>query len=84
MDEAAIAQVIGDMTIIAKAVVKLYRGGKSGWTEWRGGGVGVLVWCATLQGTQFFKLIRLADGMLALDEELYEDFHLNYVCKKTM
>ena len=44
---------------------------------------GMLVWHADGDGCQFFKLLRLSDGAVLLDEELYENFDVSYKCERT-
>lgn len=85
MDESLLNSAIGGMDVLAKGIVMMYRAENSSWVELSGGGLGMLVWCADLKGdgSQFFKLLRLEDGLELLSEELYEDFDKNYSCTWT-
>lgn len=69
-----------EMHIISKAVVKLYRAGPRLWTEV---GAGTLVWCAGLDGCQYYKMLRWGSHELLLDEELHEEFEKTYLPGRT-
>ena len=43
----------------------------------------MLVWTMDTNAVQTFKVVRLSDGKVILDEELYEDFDKNYKCLRT-
>lgn len=43
----------------------------------------MLVWHTDPDGFQWMKLLRLSDGTVLLDEELYENFDLSYRCERT-
>ncbi|KAL3931465.1 MAG: hypothetical protein SGPRY_001115 [Prymnesium sp.] len=81
MEESLLKAAIGEMVVIGRGVVMVYRADKSSWTELAGGGLGMLVWCTDMDSSQYFKLLRLEDGKVLLSEELYEDFDQNYSCK---
>ncbi|KAL1526331.1 hypothetical protein AB1Y20_015045 [Prymnesium parvum] len=84
MDDSVLKAAIGDMIILEKGVVMMYRAEKSSWVQPPGGGLGMLVWCTDMSdNSQYFKLLRLGDGREILSEELYEDFEKNYHCKVT-
>ena len=63
MDDAALKAAIGDsmVAVLATGVVKLYKADKSNWVEATGDGVGQLVWCTDIDGTQFMK-VRVSPG----------------------
>jgi flagellar biosynthesis GTPase FlhF len=81
MDEQLIKAALGPGAIvIAKGVAKFYRGDRGRWVE---GKVGMFVWQTAADGIQWFKLLRLSDGEVLEEEELYENFVLNYKTEKT-
>ena len=43
----------------------------------------MLVWVATKEGLSYLRLLRLSNGEVLFEEELYENFDQTYVCKKT-
>ena len=78
-DEHARAQeaLSGGLTLMAQAVVKMFRSDNGGgWQEV--GGPGMLVYCANSSGVQWVKVVQLSDGAQLLNEELYEDFNRTY------
>ena len=82
-DAALLTRSLGEGAFpIAKGVAKLYRGDAKGqkWSELH---VGLLVWLTDADGFQQFKLLRLADGAVLLEEELYENFDATYKDGKT-
>jgi hypothetical protein len=44
---------------------------------------GMLLWHTDVDGFQYFKLLRISDGTVLLEEELYENFDLSYRCERT-
>ena len=83
MDAALLSRALGDGAFpIAKGVAKLYRGDPKS-QRWTAIDVGLLVWQTDADGFQWFKLLRLADGAVLLEEELYENFDLSYKCERT-
>ena len=62
-DEHARAQeaLSGGLTLMAQAVVKMFRSDNGGgWQEV--GGPGMLVYCANSSGVQWVKVVQLSDG----------------------
>ena len=80
MDEITLKRALGDLPPIAKGVARLYKGEKGRWTVID---TGMLVWQADMDGVQTFKLLRISDGSVLFEEELYENFGDNYSCEKT-
>ena len=83
MDASVMQQAIGDSSIVlAKGVARLYRGDEKG-KRWVEVGTGMLVWFTDADTFQWFKLLRIADGHVLMEEELYENFDQSYHCLRT-
>ena len=66
---------------VASGVVKLYRVEKARWYEVADG---LLIWSLNQRsGVQHFKLVDIQSGEVKLNEELYENFELNYKAERT-
>ena len=81
MDDGMMMQALGEGAVpIVKGVCKLYRGDHGHWKHLH---TGLLVWHSHKDGLSWLKLLRLSDGEVLFDEEMYENFDAFYSCKRT-
>ena len=81
MDENSLKEAAG-LHVLKTFWAKLFLAAK-GTSTWDAAGVGLMVWGARLNGSQYMKFMQQSDGRVLLDEELYENFISNCTFQKT-